>query len=203
MAEVEEETTAAISGGGARGGCGGRPTTTRSNYRSGDSHNGGDGGCFNGNNENDDDNSNFNMCLKICKDPIDELHLLKWVRSGETGATSTFIGKQVRTLFYEAYETMAMKEMRKLARHMFNEWHDLYRIAIVHRIGEVSVGEASVMIVVSGAHRRGAMKAVEYCIDTLKCTVPIWKKEIYVDDDDGVWKSNCPTCSSHRQHVST
>ncbi len=62
------------------------------------------------------------------------------------------------------------------------------------------------MIVASGAHRRGAMHAVEYCIDTLKQTVPIWKKEIY-DDGDATWKSNCPTCSQHAHakhaHTST
>eukprot|EP00043_Microstomoeca_roanoka_P008442 m.81253 g.81253 ORF g.81253 m.81253 type:complete len:182 (+) comp14242_c0_seq1:166-711(+) len=147
--------------------------------------------------------------VSLTSDYIDELAELKWVRAGCTGATSAFIGttrdhfqgREVTTLFYEAYDSMAIKEMKKLCLQMRERWQDLHKISIVHRIGEVPVGEASVMIVASAAHRKGAIEAVDYCIDTLKQTVPIWKKEIY-GDGQGKWKSNCPGCAPHKHHHS-
>ncbi len=114
--------------------------------------------------------------------------LVNKVSSPRAGAISTFIGitrnftgdQQVSYLFYEAYHSMALKQMRKIgedAQAMF----DIERIAISHRIGKVDIEEASVVIAVSASHRESAFRACQYAIDTLKKVVPIWKKEHMVD----------------------
>lgn len=113
------------------------------------------------------------------------------------GGTVVFIGsvrnqtsgKPVRWLEFEAYEPMALKEMRKIADHMFKEFGAL-RIAIHHREGRALPGELAVVIAVSTPHRAAAFDACEYAIDTLKETVPIWKKEVF--EDGGVWVSAHP-----------
>ena len=113
-----------------------------------------------------------------------------------TGATALFVGttrdnfagKAVTRLEYEAYEPMALKEMAAIADAARTKW-TLARIAIVHRLGVVPVREASVVIAVSSAHRREALEALQFLIDTLKARVPIWKKEWYADET-GAWKEN-------------
>eukprot|EP00049_Salpingoeca_infusionum_P028054 m.35919 g.35919 ORF g.35919 m.35919 type:complete len:192 (+) comp9942_c0_seq1:146-721(+) len=132
---------------------------------------------------------------------IDEAACSKWARSAVTGATSIFIGstrdhfkgRQVVTLHYEAYETMALKEMQKLCNQIREQW-PVEKVCVIHATGEVPVGEVSVLIAVSSPHRRDAIRACEYCIDELKRKVPIWKKEIYAEGD-GTWKANCPGCT--------
>lgn len=114
----------------------------------------------------------------------------------ECGAVSVFIGttrdncngKTVLHLEYEAYEAMAVKEIQKICDHMLKTW-DVRRIAVFHRLGHVPITEASVIIAVSSPHRKASLEAVEYCIDTLKATVPIWKKELY-KEGDWIWKTN-------------
>ena len=89
---------------------------------------------------------------------------------------------------YEAYEPMALKEMYKLCSNIRSQWN-VHNIAIHHRLGEVPVKEASVVIAVSSPHRKESLRAVEYAIDALKASVPIWKKEIY-DNNTADWKEN-------------
>ena len=133
--------------------------------------------------------------VEITDAPIE---LQKWVdmASDDTaGAVSVFLGttrdhyngKKVLRLEYEAYESMAIKEMHKIVAKMRTKW-ELVHIVFVHRIGVVPVKEASVAIVVSSVHRREAMEACTYGIDELKAHVPIWKHEFYEDGSE--WKQN-------------
>lgn len=109
-----------------------------------------------------------------------------------SGATVTFIGttrnenagRQVTRLEYEAYPEMALAELRKIGDVIRQRW-PVTRVAIVHRIGVVDIGEASVVIAVSAAHRVAAFEACHYAIDRLKEVVPIWKKEHFTGGE--VW----------------
>ncbi|XP_065177693.1 molybdopterin synthase catalytic subunit-like [Sycon ciliatum] len=112
------------------------------------------------------------------------------------GAISTFIGttrdhfqgKRVLKLSYEAYESMAECQLYALLKSVRERWN-VHHAAVFHRLGEVPIGEASVMIAISSCHRKESLEAVSYAIDALKANVPIWKKEIY-DDGDSTWKEN-------------
>lgn len=97
---------------------------------------------------------------------------------------------QVVSLEYEAYESMALKEMQKICTELRVRWPNLKHIALHHRLGVVPVREASVVIAVSSPHRAAALDSVSFAIDQLKSQVPIWKKEIYEDDPVGEWKEN-------------
>lgn len=99
-----------------------------------------------------------------------------------------FTGKKVLRLEYEAYVPMAEQELLKICAEARRRWR-LTKVALVHRIGLVPIGEASVVVAVSSVHRKDSLEAVHFCIDTLKETVPIWKKEVYEDGGE-VWKSN-------------
>lgn len=96
---------------------------------------------------------------------------------------------QVIKLQYEAYEPMALKEMTNICTEIRSQWNDVEGIAIYHRIGEVPISKASVVIAVSSPHREESLRAVEYAINVLKTTVPIWKKEIY-ETGQSEWKEN-------------
>lgn len=98
-------------------------------------------------------------------------------------------GKPVVRLEFESYESMAIKEMRKIAISA-QEKFQAFKICIHHRVGVLSIGETAVVIAVSTPHRKAAFQACEYCIDTLKETVPIWKKEIFEDGE--VWVAAHP-----------
>eukprot|EP00057_Strongylocentrotus_purpuratus_P021229 XP_011675703.1 PREDICTED: molybdopterin synthase catalytic subunit isoform X2 [Strongylocentrotus purpuratus] len=134
--------------------------------------------------------------VKLTKDILSVERAVQTVTDPSCGAISMFLGttrdnfdgKKVVRLEYEAYESMAEKQLNKLCIEMRQKW-DLHNILIHHRLGHVPVTESSVMIVVSSAHRKESLEAVQYCIDQLKATVPIWKKEIY-DEGDGCWKAN-------------
>lgn len=102
----------------------------------------------------------------------------------------TFEGKRVTRLEYEAYEPMAVAELRRLCASLHARW-TLCRVALAHRTGPVPVGEVSVVICVSSAHRAEALDAVRFAIDSLKASVPIWKKELY-EGGDAEWKANAP-----------
>jgi molybdopterin synthase catalytic subunit len=118
--------------------------------------------------------------------PIDAGRLLAAVGDPAAGASVLFLGttrnenagRRVTRLEYEAFATMAVREMRRLARQAGRRW-PLRRVAIVHRVGVVPVGEASVGIAVSAGHRAEAFEACHWLIDRLKELVPIWKKEHY------------------------
>ncbi|MFT4523157.1 MAG: molybdopterin synthase catalytic subunit, partial [Bacteroidia bacterium] len=97
--------------------------------------------------------------------------------------------KAVENLFFEAYEPMAIKELQRIADAILAEF-DVKRVAIHHRLGTALVGETAVIIGVSAPHRDAAFKACQFAIDTLKKSVPIWKKEYFADG--GVWVSPNP-----------
>lgn len=104
------------------------------------------------------------------------------------GAVVTFVGvvrdlsegKAVSGLEYEAYEPMATDVMRSIGRDAADRWR-VGRVVMAHRVGRLSVGEVSVIVAVSAPHRGEAFDACEFCIDTLKKSVPIWKKELFAD----------------------
>jgi MoaE-MoaD fusion protein len=125
-------------------------------------------------------------------EPIDLARLIAHVSGPDAGAVATFTGtvrerareREVLDLEYEAYPGMAEQEIARIARAVLAE-HRCLRAAIGHRTGVVAVGEASVAIAISSAHRAPAFAACKQAIDTLKLTVPIWKKERYADGE--VW----------------
>ncbi len=122
--------------------------------------------------------------IELVRDPIDTDRLLARARRSDSGAVLLFLGNtrewtgtnQTEFLEYDAYESMAISEMQKLADDAICRWSVNF-ISIVHRLGRVDIGEASVAIVVSSAHRGAAFQAGEWLIDTLKERVPIWKKD--------------------------
>ncbi len=115
------------------------------------------------------------------------------VASDDAGAIATFAGttrarsrgREVVRLEYEAYEGMAEAEMERIAADL-KERHSLIDVAIHHRVGIVGIGETSVVIAVSSAHRADALAACAEAIDTLKGSVPLWKKEIYVGGEEWI-----------------
>jgi molybdopterin synthase catalytic subunit len=130
--------------------------------------------------------------VELIRTPIDTAALSALVRAPGDGATVTFDGfvrdhtKKRRTLYleYEAYESMALAKLQEIASELHNKFA-IDRVAIVHRLGRLEIGETSVFIAVSAAHRAPAFEACRYAIDTLKRTVPIWKKEYF--EDGSVW----------------
>jgi molybdopterin synthase catalytic subunit len=98
-------------------------------------------------------------------------------------------GRQTLFLDYEAYEEMALDQMRGLAAEVITKF-PIRDVALLHRLGRLEVGETSVLIVVASAHRGAAFDACRWLIDTLKKTVPIWKKEHFVDGS--VWAAGEP-----------
>src|SRR4051812_42019555 len=94
-------------------------------------------------------------------------------------------GKQVRSLEYDAYIEMAEQQMAQIAAEVERRW-ETSAVAMVHRVGRLEIGECSVVVVVACPHRAEAFEACRYAIDTLKSTVPIWKKEIYTDGEEWV-----------------
>ena len=118
--------------------------------------------------------------------------MLGRVLSPNAGAVVTFDGtvrnnargKAVTHLFYEAYEEMAVKELESIREAALRRW-PLQQLAIVHRTGRLEIGDSSVFIAVSSAHRGDAFSACRFVIDSLKQRAPIWKKEFYADGE--VW----------------
>lgn len=141
--------------------------------------------------------------ISIGREAIEMSALEAAVADPSAGATVTFAGmtrngnagRSVIRLEYEAYEAMALSEMRKLA-HEAGRKHEIVRIAIQHRIGVVEIGELSVAIAVSAAHRAEAFAACRFAIDRLKEIVPIWKKEYFAGGE--IWVG-CQT--SHPPHA--
>lgn len=136
--------------------------------------------------------------FRIVTAPIDVTALQALVSRPEAGAISLFLGvtrnhqqgKAVLRLEYEAYAPMACKVMEQIAAEAKAKWR-LEAVALHHRIGVVPVGEASVGIAVSAAHRAEAIEACHYLIDRLKEVVPVWKKEFF-SDGQAQWLANFP-----------
>ncbi|MDO3625265.1 molybdenum cofactor biosynthesis protein MoaE [Mucilaginibacter sp. BT774] len=139
----------------------------------------------------------MNNQIKISDQPLNIQSCIDWVMTPQSGGINIFIGtvrnatkgKIVMRLEFEAYEAMALKEMHKIAEKAFSKW-PVQKLLIHHRIGVLKVGEVPVIIGVSCAHRDAAFEACRYIIDTLKETVPIWKKEIFEDGE--VWVAAHP-----------
>jgi molybdopterin synthase catalytic subunit len=130
--------------------------------------------------------------ISLVHETIDADFLIRQVRTASDGAIVTFDGcvrnqshgRSTLYLEYEAYESMALAKMREISA----EVHDKFaidRIAIAHRLGRLEIGATSVFIAVSAPHRAAAFDACRYAIDTLKRSVPIWKKEYFADG--AVW----------------
>jgi molybdopterin synthase catalytic subunit len=123
--------------------------------------------------------------------------VVREVATDAAGAIATFTGtvrnnargRNVEYLEYEAYEGMAEKMMEELAESLKAKY-DIERVAIHHRTGRVEIGEPSVVIAVSGAHRADALAACKEAIDTLKETVPLWKKEIYEGGEEWIGRGS-------------
>lgn len=135
--------------------------------------------------------------VRIVRDRIDTDAVLLALKRGEDGAALVFEGvvrnqtRGRRTLYlvYEAYEEMALHQMDVLAAQALGQFQ-IRDVAIVHRLGRLEIGETSVLIAVASAHRAAAFDACRWLIDTLKRTVPIWKKEYFVDG--AVWADGEP-----------
>jgi len=135
--------------------------------------------------------------FRLSEEPLSLERAVREVASDEAGAIATFTGttrarsrgREVVRLEYEAYEGMAEAEMERIAAALL-ERHPLLGVAIHHRVGIVEIGEPSVVIAISAEHRAGALAACGEAIDTLKATVPLWKKEIYVGGEEWIGKGS-------------
>jgi molybdopterin synthase catalytic subunit len=94
-------------------------------------------------------------------------------------------GRPVKYLEYEAHAPMAEAKMREIGEQIRRRWPSVKAVTMLHRVGRLEIGESSVLIAVSAAHRREAFEACHYAIDTLKQTVPVWKKEHFEDGE--IW----------------
>jgi molybdopterin synthase catalytic subunit len=129
---------------------------------------------------------------QITRDAIDAQRISRELLRPEDGAICVFEGvvrnnskgKRTLHLVYESYETMALKKMEEIGIFVRNAW-DIGCVAIIHRLGHLDIGETSVAVVVTSAHRRAAFDSCHYAIDKLKKIVPIWKKEFFEDGE--IW----------------
>jgi MoaE-MoaD fusion protein len=125
--------------------------------------------------------------FQLVRKPIRPNEIVEGLKAPEDGALvvfdgfvrNNFKGRQTLYLDYEAYESMAYSKMREIGAEI-REKFPIHRLAIVHRLGRLEIGETSVLIAVSSPHRGAAFDACRYAIDTLKRSVPIWKKEYFV-----------------------
>ena len=131
--------------------------------------------------------------FRITAEPLDVSAAVAEVATDEAGGIATFVGtvrkssrgRDVEHLEYEAFEEMAEPMLSRLAADL-EEKHGLCGVAIHHRIGRVEIGEASVVIAVSAPHRAAALDACREAIDTLKTTIPLWKKEVYEGGEEWI-----------------
>ena len=135
--------------------------------------------------------------IKNLNTPLNTQSCHDAVEDPAAGGIVVFVGlvrnqtksRQVVRLAFESYVPMALKEMDKIADSLYEKWGILH-VCIHHRIGVLDIGDIPVVIAVSTPHRQAAFEACQYAIDTLKETVPIWKKEIFEDGE--VWVSAHP-----------
>jgi molybdopterin synthase catalytic subunit len=135
--------------------------------------------------------------VALTGDPIDARGIVAALKQPEDGAVVVFDGivrnntrgRRTLYLFYEAYAQMALQRMQDLAAQALAEF-SVRDVAIVHRLGRLEIGETSVLIAVASPHRAAAFDACRWIIDTLKQTVPIWKKEFF--EDGAVWVQGEP-----------
>ncbi|MDE3105149.1 MAG: molybdopterin converting factor subunit 1 [Acidobacteriota bacterium] len=135
--------------------------------------------------------------VALVREPIDAAAIVAEMKAGADGAVCLFDGivrdntrgRPTLHLDYEAYETMALQQMQQLAAEAVARF-GVREVSLVHRLGRLLVGETSVLIVVASAHRAAAFDACRWLIDTLKKSVPVWKKEQFADG--AVWADGEP-----------
>jgi molybdopterin synthase catalytic subunit len=135
--------------------------------------------------------------FRLVDGPLDVAGVMREVEDPEAGAVASFVGtvrrrsreREVEHLEYEAYEEMAEEMLGQLAAAL-TERHRLCAAAIHHRLGRVEVGEASVVIAVSAPHREAALDACREAIETLKTTIPLWKKEVYAGGEEWIGRGS-------------
>ena len=134
-----------------------------------------------------------NVWLEITDTTLDVGAVYDWSVTDSCGAVVLFSGTVrdhsegrtgVHTLSYEAFEEEVIPKCREIVSEMKNQWSDLGRIALIHRVGDLKLGESSVLVVVSAPHRPEAFEAARFGIDALKATVPIWKREAWATGSD-------------------
>ena len=138
-----------------------------------------------------------NTSIQITTKTLNLQDCYNFVQDASCGGIALFVGtvrnatknKEVTLLDFSGYEPMAVKEMQKIANQALEKF-DIYKIAIHHAVGELKIGDIPVIIAVSSAHRKAAFEACEFAINTLKETVPIWKKEHFADGE--VWVNAHP-----------
>tara|TARA_B110000037_G_scaffold96201_1_gene112862 strand:- start:88833 stop:89258 length:426 start_codon:yes stop_codon:yes gene_type:complete len=138
-----------------------------------------------------------NYSIKITADKLNLQDCYNFVQDSSCGGIALFVGtvrnktqnKEVTLLDFSAYEEMALKEIEKIAVAALGRF-DIFKIAIHHAKGMLNIGEIPVIISVSSAHRNTSFEACQFAIDTLKETVPIWKKEHFSDGE--VWVNSTP-----------
>ena len=135
--------------------------------------------------------------IKISSTKLNLHDCYSFVEDASCGGIALFVGtvrnatknKEVKLLDFSGYEPMALKEMQKIADKALEKF-SIYKIAIHHATGELQIGDVPVIIAVSSAHRKAAFEACKFAINTLKDTVPIWKKEHFEDGE--VWVNSHP-----------
>jgi molybdopterin synthase catalytic subunit/molybdopterin converting factor small subunit len=135
--------------------------------------------------------------FRLTDQPIDPSAVIREVSDPRAGGIATFIGttriesrgRTVHYLDYDAYGGMAEQVMAELAEDLKRK-HDLCAVAIAHRVGRVEIGQLSVVIAVSAPHRAAALTACAEAIDTLKETVPLWKKEVYEGGEEWIGRGS-------------
>ena len=141
---------------------------------------------------------------RLSSEPLSQAAATAAVAHPEAGGLVVFSGvvrnetggRRVKFLEYEAHEPMAEAKMREIGRAVHARWSGVKAVAILQRLGRLEIGEASVLIAVSAAHRAEAFEACRYAIDRLKETVPVWKKEHFEDGD--VWVGLQSECDHRR-----
>jgi len=135
--------------------------------------------------------------FRLLDGPLDVAAVLHEVEDRGAGAIASFVGtvrghsrgRDVEHLEYEAYEEMAEPMLARLGETL-TERHGLCAVAIHHRLGRVEIGEASVVIAVSAPHRSAALDACREAIETLKTTIPLWKKEVYTGGEEWIGRGS-------------
>jgi molybdopterin synthase catalytic subunit len=130
---------------------------------------------------------------RITEEPLSADAIARAVTTPAAGGVAVFLGvvrdntagRRVVALEYEAHVPMAEAKLKEIGEAVYGRWPDVQQVAILHRIGRLLVGEASVAIGVSAAHRQEAFEACQYAIDTVKRIVPIWKRELF--EDGSAW----------------
>ena len=131
--------------------------------------------------------------FEITQEPLDPAALVESVRVDESGAVALFygvvrnenMGRSVQYLEYDVYPEMAIKKMREIAEEVRAKYA-ITGIGVLHRVGRLEIGETSLLVAVSSAHRVAAFEACHFAVDRIKQVVPIWKKEVWDDGEEWI-----------------